>query len=180
MFAEALTGWHPLPQVSAMHEESLLARHAVDIFTRCAAQLKSFKDGSADRRFNAQILPQAELAITSLGQALAHSAACKAKVAQPLLDLFECAMINFDRAWYVENAGLTDRSFRQMEDRAATAALPLLKSYIDAFNIRPWISTTPIHLHGNVHGGRWPAQLPIYGTVAGLEDDKTSSVKTCH
>ena len=74
---------------------------------------------------------------------MAYSYAMQEGVPQPLLDLFECAMINQDPAWYAEHMGITADVRRTWEDRAVNAVLPSLKEYIDGLAVRPWI-TAPI------------------------------------
>ena len=98
--------------------------------------MSSFPDGHRDSRYNDLILPFCEPGVRALGHALAYEAAVDAGVAAPLLELFELAAIKLDTAWYSENAGITDAVRMHKEDRAASIALPDLKKYVDALDIR--------------------------------------------
>ncbi len=55
------------------------------------------------KEFNSLILPQSQPVIEALGHAFAYSAAKKANVPQPILDVYECAVIRQDPAWYSES-----------------------------------------------------------------------------
>ena len=117
--------------------------------------LDSFPNGHRDEDFNNLILPQSEPAVAALGHAIAYSHALDEGVPQPLLDLFECAAIKMDPAWYAEHAGITGEVFRDMEDKAARAVLPGLKTYNDGLGVRPWI-TAPI-----ISDDTWDKWMPL-------------------
>ncbi|KAJ3543335.1 hypothetical protein NM688_g5865 [Phlebia brevispora] len=141
LFSELLQGRYALPP--ALHPETLLSRHSAHLFSTFSKMVASFPKGHRDEQFNNLLLPQAEPAVMSLGSAAAYSSALDAGVSQPLLDLFECAMIKMDLVWYSEYAGVSAADFRIREDNTVRAALPKLKGYIDGFGIRPWV-TAPI------------------------------------
>ena len=141
LFSELLQGRYSLPQPK--QRDTLLARHSAQIFASCTAMLASFPNGHKDERFNGLVLPQSEPAVAALGHAMAYSYAIQEGVPPPLLDLFECAIINMDPGWYAEQMGITGDIRRAWEDRAVRAALPNLREYIDGLAVRPWI-TAPI------------------------------------
>ncbi|KAJ3535919.1 hypothetical protein NM688_g6910 [Phlebia brevispora] len=141
LFSELVQGRYALPLPS--HPEALLSRHSTHLFSAFAKMVASFPKGHRDEQFNGLLLPQAEPAIMAVGGAAAYCAALDAGVAQPLLDLFECAMMKMDLVWYSEHAGIPAADFHIREDRAVRAALPKLKDYIDGLGIRPWV-TAPI------------------------------------
>lgn len=121
------------------HPEALLSkRYAASISTNTLL-MSTFPRGHRDDRFNDLILPQCEPGIRALGHALAYSFAVDAGVDQPLLDLFEMAIINLDAGWYVEHVGIDEAERIRKEDRAVAAALPKLKGYVDELKIRPWV-----------------------------------------
>lgn len=153
LFSEALQGRYALPQPS--HADTLLSQHSSHIFSMSRKLLASFPNGHRDQNFSNLILPQSEPAIAALGHAIAYSRALDEGVPQPLLDLFECAVIKMDPAWYVEHAGITGEILREMEDKAARVALPGLKDYVDGLRVRPWV-TAPI-----VSDDAWDRWLPL-------------------
>lgn len=153
MFSELLQERYALPQPS--HTNTLLSQHSFHIFSTSRELLDSFPNGHRDEDFNNLILPQSEPAVAALGHAIAYSNALDEGVPQPLLDLFECAVIRTDPAWYAEHAGITGEVFRDMEDKAARAVLPGLKTYIDGLGVRPWI-TAPI-----ISDDAWDKWMPL-------------------
>ncbi|TFK46243.1 hypothetical protein OE88DRAFT_1812070 [Heliocybe sulcata] len=128
---------------------TLLARRSADYFKSGRTLLHSFEKGHRDPRFNALVLPVSERAICAYGHALAHGYARRAGVAQPLLDLFELAVIKLDPTWYIECAGITGESLMDSEDRAVQATLPALDKYIRELDVSSYV-TAPI-----VDASRW-------------------------
>lgn len=126
----------PLPDPS----ESLLARHAASILEENISLLSSLHGGHRSESFNSLILPQAELAVEAMGHALAYSAGLKSGLPKPILDVYECAVIRRDPAWYSENAGLTRILQRIREDEAITSALPHLDTYLNDLAIEEYVS----------------------------------------
>lgn len=157
LFSELLISRYTLPQPN--HPETLLSKHAAAVFTRASSMLASFPKGHRDERFNALLLPQSEPAICALGHAMAYSYAMEAGVPQPLLDLFELAIIKLDHVWYLEHAGITEDVRLEREDRAVRAALPHLREYVDKFDIRKYV-TAPII--SDSAWNAWMAQLKVY------------------
>ncbi|TCD63375.1 hypothetical protein EIP91_005606 [Steccherinum ochraceum] len=141
VFSEVLQERCQLP--APTHPEGLLSKHYAGILSRCSTLVATFPKGHRDPRFSSLILPQCESALLALGYALAHSAAADAGVPQPLLDLFEVGMIAQDAVWFSENANFSDQERMLAEDRAVQLALPHLKEYIDAMDVRKYI-TAPI------------------------------------
>ncbi|KAF9223155.1 acyl-CoA oxidase [Gyrodon lividus] len=126
----------PLPDSS----ESLLAHHAVSILEENMELLKQSCGGHRSEAFNTLILPQAELAIEAMGHAMAYSAGLRSGLPRPILDIYECAVIRRDPAWYSENAGLTRIIQRIREDEAVTSVIPHLETYLDDLHIEDYVS----------------------------------------
>ena len=141
VFSDVLKERYTLPEPS--HSETLLSKHYAGIHARCMAMAEKFPRGHRDSRFDGLIQPQCEPALLALGHALAYSAAMDAKVPEPLLDIFEVAMVKQDPGWYSQFAGVTDEDRMIREARAVERALPHLKEYIDDLNIRQYV-TAPI------------------------------------
>lgn len=156
LFSELLQGRYSLPEPN--HKGTLLAQHSAHIVSKCSSMLASFPAGHKDEQFNNLILAQSEPAIAALGHAMAYSCAIDQHVPQPLLNLFECAIINMDPSWYVEHAGVSGDIRRVREDKAARDALPGLKDYINGLGVRPWI-TAPI-----VCDDAWDNWFPLLKT----------------
>ena len=102
--------------------------------------LKTISGGHRGDSFNALILPQSQAVIEAIGHGLAYSAALKAKLPQPILDVYECAVIRQDPAWYSEEAGLSRMKQRIREDAAVSSMVPNLASYISQLNIEKYVS----------------------------------------
>ena len=126
----------PLPDTS----ESILARHAVSLLEENKALLQKLPGGHRDRDFNALVLPQAEHAIEAMGHATAYSVCLQKGLPQPILDLYACAAIRCDPAWYSEEGGLTRYDQRIREDDALTRAMPHLAGYLDDLRIEAYVS----------------------------------------
>ncbi|KAF8632671.1 hypothetical protein AX17_004803 [Amanita inopinata Kibby_2008] len=138
LFSELLQNRYAVPLADP--NESLLARHAsslleenIELFTSIAFQHRSEK-------FNSLILPQAQPVIEAMGHALAYSSAIKAGLPQPILDVYECAVIRQDPAWYLEKAGITRLDQRIREDSAVSSMLPDLPTYLSQLEIDRYIS----------------------------------------
>ncbi|KAF8228423.1 acyl-CoA oxidase [Tricholoma matsutake] len=126
----------PLPDA----EESLLAWHATSLLHENMRLLKALKGDHRSDSFNSLILPQSQNVVEAIGHALAYSAALKAKLPQPILDVYECAVIRQDPAWYSEEAYLSRMKQRIREDAAISSILPDLASYISQLNIEKYVS----------------------------------------
>jgi len=101
--------------------------------------LRQMPDGHRSNAFNSLLLPQSETAIEAIGHALAYSAALHSGLPKQILDIYECAVIRRDPAWYSENAGLTRRAQRMREDKVVSAAMPHLEGYLDALGIEEYV-----------------------------------------
>ncbi|KAG1725878.1 acyl-CoA oxidase [Suillus paluster] len=138
LFSELLLQRYKLPLPDA--SESLLAQHAASILEENINLLGSLRGGHRSESFNSLILPQAELAVEAMGHALAYSAGLKSGLPKPILDVYECAVIRRDPAWYSENAGLTRILQRIREDEAVTSTLPDLDTYLNDLAIENYVS----------------------------------------
>ncbi|KAG6833146.1 hypothetical protein H0H87_010860 [Tephrocybe sp. NHM501043] len=149
----------PLPDPS----ESLLALHASSLLEENVALLKSIDGDYRSDSFNALILPQSQPVVEAIGHALAYSAALRANLPQPILDVYECAVIRQDSAWYSEEGGLSRLTQRRREDAAVSAMLPDLSSYLEQLEIAKYVQA-PI-----VTDAGWKdylADLPIHTGAA--------------
>ena len=147
----------PLPDTS----DSLLAKHALSLFEENKALLQKLPRGHRDPAFNTLILPQAEHAIEAMGHAMAYSAAVRGGLPKPILDVYECAVVRCDPAWYVEQGGLTRFKQRVCEDDAVTRAMPHLATYLDHLDIEAYVSA-PI-----VSDAAWKAYLGAMSVFRG-------------
>ncbi|KAF8198224.1 hypothetical protein K438DRAFT_1584416, partial [Mycena galopus ATCC 62051] len=121
--------------------ESLLSQHAHGLLDENTKLLAKF-GGHRSPEFNSVILPQSQAVIEALGHALAYSTALKHNVPQPLLDMYECAVIRQDPAWYCE-MGISRLDQRLREDRAISSMLPDIKLYLANLQVEDLI-TAPI------------------------------------
>ncbi|EGN94430.1 hypothetical protein SERLA73DRAFT_125935 [Serpula lacrymans var. lacrymans S7.3] len=121
-------------------DHSLLAHHAHSLLSENLSLLASLPGGHRSPTYNSLILPQAELAIEAMGHALAYAAALASHVPQPILDVYESAVIRRDPAWYSEQGGLSRVQQRLREDAAVTALMPHLERYLDDLDIAPYVS----------------------------------------
>ena len=157
LFSELLQGHFEiaLPDPS----ESLLARHASSLLHENRDLFKSLKCEHRSDSFNSLILPQSQTVIEAMGHALAYSAAVKAGLPKPILDVYECAIIRQDPAWYSEEARISRMEQRLREDAAVSSFMPQLDTFLDQLNIENYISA-PI-----VSDSRWKEYLealPVY------------------
>ena len=113
---------------------------------------------------NAFVLPLAEAGVSAIGHALAYSAAIEAGIPQPLLDVFECAVIRLDAIWYSESAGLSSFEQRMREDKASAAVMPRLDEYLRDLNIARYVRA-PI-----VSDAAWKAYFKLLPTHSGIAD----------
>ncbi len=102
LFSELLQARYSLGSLLPDASESLLAFHASALLEENATLLQTFGTHRSEA-FNALILPQSQPAVEAIGHAMAYSAATKARLPQPILDLYECAVIRQDPAWYSEH-----------------------------------------------------------------------------
>ncbi|EKM77620.1 hypothetical protein AGABI1DRAFT_108106 [Agaricus bisporus var. burnettii JB137-S8] len=133
LFSELLLGRYqiPLPPSS----ESLLASHASSIFQENLLLFETLKCDHRSPTFNSLLLPQAELVIESMGHALAYSSALKSDIPKYVLDMYECAVISRDSAWYTEQAGLGRMEQRKREDKAVEGMLPHFSELVTSLDV---------------------------------------------
>ncbi|KAF7419419.1 hypothetical protein PC9H_002009 [Pleurotus ostreatus] len=157
LFSELVQGRYqvPVPDPS----ESLLAAHATSLLEENIQLYSQLQCDHRSEAFNSLILPQSQPVIEAIGHALAYSAAQKAGLPRPVLDVYESSVIRQDPAWYSEEGGLSRLSQRRREDAAISSMLPNLSTYLSALNIEEYVSA-PI-----VSDDSWKmylAQLPVH------------------
>ena len=142
-FSELVQGTYtvPLPPAS----ESLLALHAHGVVKENQELFQTLLQ--RDHRspsFNSLIVPQSQLAIEAIGHALAYSAALKARLSPPLLQMYEASVVRLDPTWYAENVGLSRMQQRLKEDAAVNGMLPQLNKYLDELDMEKYCEAIPI------------------------------------
>lgn len=145
----------PLPSPS----ESLLARHASSLLSENRQLLETLQCDHRSETFNSLILPQSQIVIEAIGHALAYSAALRANLPQPILDVYECAVIRQDPAWYSEKGGISRIDQRLREDAAVSSMIPNLALHLSDLNIEEYVRA-PI-----VSDASWKeylAHLPVF------------------
>lgn len=159
----------PLPDL----DSSLLARHASSLLEENIQLLHTLPGGHRGRSFDALILPQSQNVVEAIGHALAYSAAAEARLPQPILDVYECAVIRQDPAWYSERGGITRMEQRSREDAAVSSMLPHLGSYLSKLDIEKYVSA-PI-----VSDAAWKtylADLPVFTGTAMVDISRTQAM----
>jgi len=157
LFSELLQGRVevPLPDPS----ESLLVHHAHALLQENQQLFASIEGGHRSDSFNSLILPQSETVIEAIGHALAYSYAVKSSLPKPILDVYECAIIRCDPAWYTEQGGISRIQQRIREDEAVSSFMPHLEVYLEELNIDKYVSA-PI-----VSDNEWKSylgNLPVF------------------
>jgi len=168
LFSELLIGRYEVSMPAA--EESLLAHHAVSLMQENRRIAKRITGGNhRSNAFNSIILPQSESVIEAMGHADAYSEARKSNIPQPILDVYECAVIRRDPAWYSEVAGLSQFDQRIREDKAVTSFMPHLPRYLADLEIDKYV-VAPI-----VSDASWKkylSELPVFRGNAILEEER--------
>lgn len=126
----------PIPKST----ESLLAHHATSLLEENIEIFSSLKGGHRSPAFNSLLLPQSELVIEAVGHALAYSEALKSGLPQPILDVYECAIVRRDSAWYTEKGGVTRIQQRVKEDMAVSSFMPHLEEFLEQLDIAKYVS----------------------------------------
>jgi alkylation response protein AidB-like acyl-CoA dehydrogenase len=126
----------PIPEPS----ESLLAQHAASVLQENHDLFASLKCEHRSDAFNSLILPQSQNVVEAIGHALAYSAAVKAGLPKPILDVYESAIIRQDPAWYSEQAGITRMEQRIREDAAISSFMVHLDEFLDQLDIEKYVS----------------------------------------
>jgi acyl-CoA oxidase len=133
LWGELVLGRYRLPIPSA--KESLLAKHAHRLLEEARQTLRRLPDGHRSEAAEYELLPEAERAIVAQGHACAYSAARRAGVSQVLLDLYECAAIRCDSAWFSESAGISRADQRTREGAALRAAAPDIERLLEDLDV---------------------------------------------
>lgn len=141
--------------------ESLLAQHAASLLQENHDLFTSLNCEHRSDAFNSLILPQSQTVIEAIGHALAYSAAVKAGLPKPILDVYESAIIRQDPAWYSEEAKISRMEQRRREDAAVSSFMPHLDTFLDQLNIENYVSA-PI-----VSDSRWKDYLESLTVYSG-------------
>ncbi|KAG6890334.1 hypothetical protein C0992_002317 [Termitomyces sp. T32_za158] len=137
LFSELLQKRYEVPMPDP--GESLLALHASSLLEENITLLQSIDGDYRSDSFNALIMPQSQGVVEAIGHALAYSAALRSNLPRPILDVYECAVIRQDPAWYSEQGGLSRIAQRRREDAAVSAVLPDLPTYLEQLNIAKYV-----------------------------------------
>ncbi|KAF5344470.1 hypothetical protein D9758_014146 [Tetrapyrgos nigripes] len=129
--SELIQGRYSLP---GYKHEGLLAKYADGLLTTYQ-NIWQEQGGRAHPDFANMILPQAQTLVSAIGHSMAYNAAVKAGVDQKLLDLYECAVIREDLAWFVGEKLVSYYSFQEQENRAITAAQSGIDGWINGMNV---------------------------------------------
>lgn len=133
LWGELVLGRYTLPAPGA--RESLLAKHAHALLSEARHVLRRLPGGLRSEAAEYELHPESERSIVAFGHACAYSAARRAGVPQVLLDLYECAAIRGDPAWFSENVGLTREEQRAKEGAALRAAAPDIEKHLEDLNV---------------------------------------------
>ncbi|TFK24107.1 acyl-CoA oxidase [Coprinopsis marcescibilis] len=125
----------PLPDPS----ESPLAQHSHSILEENVNLYKALGCNHRSDAFNSLILPQSEAAIEAMGHALAYSAAVESGLPKAILDIYECAVMRQDIAWYSEALGITRIQQRIREDAAISSFMPQLDTFLSKLDIENFV-----------------------------------------
>jgi acyl-CoA oxidase len=161
LFSELLQQRYQIPLPEA--EESLLAWHATSLLNENMRLLKTLNGDHRSESFNFLILPQSQNVVEAIGHALAYSAALKANLPQPILDVYECAVVRQDPAWYSEEAGLSRTKQRTREAAAVSSMLPDLALYLSQLNIEKYVSAPIV---SDVAWKEYLEALPVHSGTA--------------
>jgi acyl-CoA oxidase len=137
----------------------LIARHEAGMVDECRSIMSRMDAGHRSEEFNRLILPLCQPLVEAIGHRMAYEAAVKTNVHRDLLALYEVGIINQDPSWYVEHAGLSRQVLREMEDRAATAALPMLEKFLNETDAAPYCMSP---IASDSSWGRFVDKLPCY------------------
>ncbi|KAI0263647.1 acyl-CoA oxidase [Gloeopeniophorella convolvens] len=133
LWGELVLGRYTLPIPDA--KDSLLAKHAHGLLEEGRQTLRRIPGGHRSEAAEYELLPESERAILALGHASAYAAARRAGVPQVLLDIYECAAIRDDPAWFSENAGLSREAQRAKEGAALREASPDIEKHLEDLNV---------------------------------------------
>ncbi len=133
LWEELALGHCRLPIPTA--KESLLAKHAHGLLDEGRRVLRRQTSGPRSEACAYLLQPEAERAVVALGHACAYSAARRAGVPQVLLDLYECAAVRADPAWFSENVALRREDQRARETAALCAAVQDVERLLGDLNV---------------------------------------------
>ncbi|KAF9044414.1 acyl-CoA oxidase, partial [Panaeolus papilionaceus] len=145
----------PLPDPSS----SLLARHATSLLEENQRLFTTLQCDHRSETFNSLFLPQSEPVIQAIGHAMAYTAAVQAGLPKAVLDIYECAVMRQDSAWYSEEARITRMQQRLREDAAISSFMPQLDYFLEQLNIDKYV-TAPIV--SNKSWQDYVATLPVF------------------
>ena len=149
VFSELLQGQYHIPIPD--DEESLLARHASSLLEENTKALSRL-GGTRTNEFMSVILPRAQPVVEAIGHAIAYSAAAKADISKPILDVYESSAIRQDPAWYSEH-GMSREAQGNREDKAISSLIQELPTFLSALEIENYV-TAPV-----VSDSKWKAYL---------------------
>ncbi|KAJ7506874.1 hypothetical protein B0H11DRAFT_2169898 [Mycena galericulata] len=161
--SELLIGRYSLPGTT--NPSSLLARHEAGLFAEAHAALRSLGSSHRSEGFNRLVLPLAQPMVEAIGHRMAYDAAVERGINNDALDLYEAGVVKHDASWYVEFAGLSRVSIREMEDRAIDKLLPRLGELLDWTGVEPYC-VAPIV--SDAAADRFYARLRLYAGEASL------------
>ncbi|KAH9014503.1 acyl-CoA oxidase [Lactarius pseudohatsudake] len=126
LWGELVFGRYTIPIPSA--KESLLAKHAHGLLDEGRQVLRRVPGGHRSETAEYELPLEAERSVIRAWPR-------RAGVPQVLLDLYECAAIRGDPAWFSENVGLTRAEQRAKEGTALRAAAPDIEKHLEDLNI---------------------------------------------
>lgn len=122
---------------TSRHPDCLLARHEASFFAQCQSKVAEAGNHRGEA-FNRLLLPLCLPLVQAIGHRMAYEAAFDANVDGHHLDLYEIHAMKYNSAWYSEHAGLGWWQQHEMEERAATAALPFCERDVDGLGMEPF------------------------------------------
>ncbi|TCD66082.1 hypothetical protein EIP91_001840 [Steccherinum ochraceum] len=178
--SELLIGRYELPE--AADPNSLLARHEAGLFEEARTVVMGLGAGHRSEAFNRLVLPLCQPLIEGIGHRMAYDAAVKARVPQPIINLYVANAVKHDASWYVEHAALTRRHIAEIEDKATSALLPQLDELLEATGAAPYChapivsdQTWKAFVDDLPHFGGNAVVTTIPGTVQGVTEASTSA-----
>ncbi|KDR69575.1 hypothetical protein GALMADRAFT_128519 [Galerina marginata CBS 339.88] len=137
---ELLQERYELPE--SANPSSLLARHESGLLEKYRHILNRAPHHRSPE-VNNFILPHCQRIAEAIGHRMAYDAAVSAGVSPDLIDLFVASVVQYDPAWYSENAGMSIKTQEEMQAKALDAVLPQVEQLIAAFGVDTYV-TAPI------------------------------------
>lgn len=150
----------------AADPNSLLARHEQGLYEEARTVVMGLGAGHRSEAFNRLVLPLCQPLIEAIGHRMAYDAAVKARVPQPLINLYVANAVKHDSSWYIEHAALTRRKIAEMEDKAASALLPELDELLESTGGKAYCHAPIV---SNESWKAFLAQLPHFAGNAVVE-----------